>query len=300
MKPTKFIDPTVDYAFKRIFGTDANKDLLIDFLNAIFRGRKDIKDLYYNKNEHVGDTSKNGSVIFDLTCTTTSGEQFIIEVQRTPQMNFKRRMLYYLSKLIADQAPKGKRQEWNYSFKESYIIALMDGFGMPGEQPSDQYLRTVFLTEHEIGEIFFDEVGLVFLELVNFNKKENELENNLDSWLYVLKNMSKLDKIPLYLKKPIFEKLFNIAEYSNLEKKEKDMYDASLKRKWDQKAVQDYFDHKLKESEEKGQRKANYRAVSNLLQRGFNDAEIASIQDVTQEFIDQVRTDLENKRDQQE
>lgn len=214
MKPTKFIDPTVDYAFKRIFGTEANKDLLIDFLNAIFKGRKAIKDLYYNKNEHVEDTAENGSVKFDLTCTTTSGEQFIIEVQRTPKKNFKRRMVYYLSKLIADQAPKGKREEWNYSYRETYIIALMDGFAMPEEDPSDQFLRTVILFEQEMVKTFFDEIGLVFLELINFNKHEDELENNLDGWLYVLKNLSKFIKIPLFLKKPIFEKLFNIVEYS--------------------------------------------------------------------------------------
>ena len=86
------------------------------------------------------------------------------------------------------------------------------------------------------------------------------------------------------------------------------MDDASLKRKWDQKAVQDYYDHKLKKGleegrekiREEGRREANYHAVSNLLQRDFDDAEIASIQDVNQEFIDQVRADLENKRDQQE
>ncbi|PRD56003.1 hypothetical protein C5749_01550 [Sphingobacterium gobiense] len=50
-----FIDPTTDFGFKRIFGTEANKDLLISFLNELFRGRKLIEDLYYNKNEHVGD-----------------------------------------------------------------------------------------------------------------------------------------------------------------------------------------------------------------------------------------------------
>ena len=226
MKPTKFIDPTVDYAFKRIFGTDSNKDLLIDFLNAIFRGRKEIKDLYFNKNEHVVDTSKSGLFISDITCTTTSGEQFIIEVQRTPQTNFKRRILYKLSELIADQVPCGNPQEWNKPFKESYVIVLMNGFALPGEQPSDQYLRTVSFTEQEIGRIFFDKVGLIFLELVNFKKKEGELEDNLDRWLYVLKNMSKLDQIPQNLKTPIFEKLFDIIKYSDLEEKER--YDASL------------------------------------------------------------------------
>lgn len=63
---------------------------------------------------------------------------------------------------------------------------------------------------------------------------------DLDRWLYVLKNMGRLDKIPAYLRKPIFEKLFNIAEYTNLTKKEKAMYDSNLKRKWDNKNVMDY------------------------------------------------------------
>jgi len=54
------------------------------------------------------------------------------------------------------------------------------------------------------------------------------VDTDLDKWLYVLKNMSSMNKIPVYLRKPIFEKLFNIAEYSNLTKEEKTMYDTSL------------------------------------------------------------------------
>jgi len=68
----KFIDPLLDFSFKRIFGTEPNKDLLIALLNGIFRGRKHIVDLLYNKHEHVGDTAELGSVLFDLTCTSTS------------------------------------------------------------------------------------------------------------------------------------------------------------------------------------------------------------------------------------
>src|SRR5690606_1852307 len=114
MQQPKYIDPTTDYGFKRIFGAEANQELLKAFLNDLFRGRKVIESLVYNKNEHVGDTEGTGSVIFDLTCTAENGERFLIEVQRTSHVNLKRRMLYYGSKLIADQAPKGRRKEWNY------------------------------------------------------------------------------------------------------------------------------------------------------------------------------------------
>jgi predicted transposase/invertase (TIGR01784 family) len=96
------------------------------------------------------------------------------------------------------------------------------------------------LCNRDTGEIFYDKLGYTYIELVKFVKTETELETDLDRWLHVLKNMSRWDKIPVYLRKPIFEKLFSIAEYTNLTKEEKNMYDSSLKYKWDNKNVLDY------------------------------------------------------------
>ncbi len=145
----RYIDPTTDFGFKRIFGSEVNSDLLIAFLNELFRGRKVIQTVFYNKNEHVGQTEEIGNVIFDLTCTAESGEQFIIEVQRSSQVNLKRRMLYYGSKLIADQAPKGGRREWNYNISEVYVIVLMDGFAMPGADGDKKYLHDICLCNRD-------------------------------------------------------------------------------------------------------------------------------------------------------
>lgn len=201
----RYIDPTTDFGFKRIFGLEPNRDLLIAFLNGVFRGRKDIEDIVYNKNEHVGDTEDTGAVIFDLTCTAANEEKFIIEVQRSSQINLKRRMLYYGSKLIADQAPKGNRKQWSYSVSEVYIIVLMDGFPIPGGNGSNDFLHDICLCNRETGEVFYEDLGFIYLELINFTKGEAELSNDLDRWLYVLKNMSAMDKLPSYLRKPIFE-----------------------------------------------------------------------------------------------
>ncbi len=240
MGRTKYIDLMLDVSFKRIFGTEPNKDLLIDLLNGIFRGRKQIVDLVYNKNEHIGDIEEIGAVIFDLTCTAKDGERFIIEVQRSAQANLKRRMLYYGSKLISDQAPKGKRKEWDYAISEVYVIVLMDGFAMPEGEGDKGYLHDICLCSRDTGKVFYEDLGYIYIELRNFVKTESELETDLDGWLYVLKNMSRMDRLPFYLRKPVFEKLFDIAEYSKLTKEEMRMYDASLKRKWDEKAVMDY------------------------------------------------------------
>jgi len=216
LKQSKYIDITTDYGFKKVFGSDTNKDLLIAFLNQLFRGRKVIADLYYNKNEHVGDTEDIGTVIFDLTCTADNGERFIIEVQRTSQVNLKKRMLYYSSKLIADQAPKGNRRAWNYAISEVYIIVLLDGFAMPDAGEEKYFLHDICLCYRDHGKIFYDELGFIYIELVNFVKAEAELDNDLDRWLYVLKNISSLKGLSTYLRKPIFEKLFQLAEYSKL------------------------------------------------------------------------------------
>jgi len=238
----KYIDPLVDFAFKKIFGTDPNKDLLIAFLNEVFRGRKHIADLVYNKNEHHGDLRDNGIAIFDLLCTGDKGEQFIIEVQRGQQIRFQERAVFYTSRLISDGAPKGKRAEWDYNIAEVYLVALLEDFSVDPkiDNQTERYLYDICLCNRDTGEIFYDKLGYTYIELCNFVKAGTELETDLDKWLYVLKNISRMDKIPTYLRKPIFEKLFSIAEYSNLTKEEKNMYDSSMKYKWDNKNVMDY------------------------------------------------------------
>jgi len=234
----KYIDPTTDYGFKRIFGKDASKELLISLLNGLFRGRKAINSLEYNRNEHVGNTKDTGAVIFDLTCTAENGEKFAIEVQRSRHANLKNRMLYYGSKLIADQAPDGERELWNYNVTEVYVIVLMDGFPMPGGG-NGNVLHDICLCDRDTRDVFHEKLGFIYVELENFTKQEDEIAgaDDLDKWLYVLKNMSEMDAIPKYLRKTIFEKVFDIAKYSNLSKEEQKMYDSIFKNKWDEYSI---------------------------------------------------------------
>jgi predicted transposase/invertase (TIGR01784 family) len=235
----RYIDLLVDFAFKKIFGSALNKDLLIAFLNEVFTGRKHIVDLIYNKNEHPGELKEEGSVIFDLLCTGDKGERFLIEVQRGQPGRFKERALFYTSRLISDQAPRGKRAEWGYDIDEVYFVAILEDFILD-DSPANRYLHDICLCNRDTGEIFYDKLGYIYIELSKFVKEETELETNLDTWLYFLKNMQRMDGLPVSLQKSIFEKLFSIAEYTNLTKEEKAMYDSSMKHKWDNKSVLDY------------------------------------------------------------
>nr|WP_262249418.1 Rpn family recombination-promoting nuclease/putative transposase [Parapedobacter soli] len=177
-------------------------------------------DLVYNKNEHPGETVNEGGAIFDLTCTGNDGEEFIIEVQRGKQANFKQRAIFYTSRSISEQAPKGRRSEWAYNVKEVYLIALLEDFSLDTDN-DPAFLHDIYLSNRETGKVFYEGLGYIFIELSKFVETGAELDTDLDKRLYVLKNMSSMNKIPVYLRKPIFEKVFNIAEYSNLTKEEK-------------------------------------------------------------------------------
>ncbi|HZY35502.1 MAG TPA: Rpn family recombination-promoting nuclease/putative transposase [Mucilaginibacter sp.] len=229
-KPGRFIDPLSDFGFKHLFGNEPNKDILIDFLNQLFKGQKEITDLTYNSTEHAGDNEEFKKIFFDLLCTGKNGEQFIIEMQRAEQRNFSDRAVFYTSRLINEQLPKGA-SHWNVELKEVYLIAILE-FNFK-HNASDRYLHNVGLANTDTGEIFYNKLGYKFLELCKFVKTEAELETDLDRWFYLLKHMSHLDKVPAVLNKRVFQKIFKIAEVSNLTKEERAMYDSNLKSRWD-------------------------------------------------------------------
>ena len=288
----KYIDPLVDFAFKKIFGSEPNKVLLTAFLNEVFRGRKHIVDLIYNKNEYPGDLKDEGSAIFDLLCTGDNGEHFIIEVQRAKQGYFKERALFYTSRLISDQAPKGRRSAWGYKITEVYLIALLEDFTLE-DSPANSYLHDICLCNRDTGEIFYDKLGYTYVELSKFVKTETQLETDLDKWLHVLKNMSRMEKIPVYLRKPIFEKLFSIAEYTNLTKEEKTMYDSSLKYKWDNKNVIDYarqegMEKGMVKGIEKGKREEALDIAREMKMDGLPLAQISKFTKLSAEEIEKL------------
>ena len=114
----RFINPFTDMGFKRIFGQEATKDLLIEFLNDLLVGEKQIKDIRFLDKELIPEYNEGRGIIYDVYCTTEEGEHFIVEMQNKPQINFKERALYYLSSAIARQGVKGS--EWMFDIKAVY------------------------------------------------------------------------------------------------------------------------------------------------------------------------------------
>ena len=289
-----FINPLTDFGFKHLLGREPCKELLIDFLNELFKGRKVITDLVYNKNEYSGPTPISRKMIFDLTCTGQDGEQFIIEVQRIRQQYFKDRAVFYSSRLIHDQAPQGSN--WDYSLKEVYFIGLLDS--VLEDSDVKEYLHRVRLSYEKSGKEFYKKLCFIFIEIPKFTKSEKELKTGEDKWLYILKNLSDFKKIPIILNTRIFSKLFNIAAISNLTKEEYMKYEKDLMASWDEYAIKKTIEHDrheamqqgLEKGIEKGIEKGKTEVVKNLLSSDkFNVAEIANFANVSEAFVRKVK-----------
>ena len=92
----RYINPYTDFGFKKLFGTEMNKDLLISFLNALFNGKKqEITDVQYLNTEHLGDGYGDRRAVFDVYCKASDGSRFIVEMQKAEQSYFKDRSIYY-------------------------------------------------------------------------------------------------------------------------------------------------------------------------------------------------------------
>lgn len=221
----KYVNPLTDYGFKRIFGEEPNKDILIQFLNDILPGGKKIEDLQYLKNEQLGRSTIDRKAIFDLYCTSTEGEKFIVELQKAKQNYFKDRSIFYSSFPIQEQAKKG--QDWNFKLDAVYTIGILDFIFDDHKDSTDLY--HVVELKNQRNEVFYDKLKYIYIELPKFVKTDEELETSMDKWLYVFRHLSRLENRPAPLKEKIFKKLFEVARISNFTKEERETYEESLK-----------------------------------------------------------------------
>ena len=107
----RYVNPYTDFGFKKLFGTEMNKDLLISFINSLLSGEEVITDLTYLNTEHLGTSEADRKAVFDVYCENNRGEKILVEMQRGEQRYFKDRSIYYASFPIREQ---GKKGEWNY------------------------------------------------------------------------------------------------------------------------------------------------------------------------------------------
>jgi predicted transposase/invertase (TIGR01784 family) len=228
----RYINLLTDFGFKRLFGTEPNKNLLIDFLNVILPAQHRVKDLTYRSTENLGNTPSDRKAIFDLYCESEKGEKFIVEMQKAKHNYFKDRSIYYSSFPIQEQAEKG---DWNYKLAPVYTIGILD-FVFDEDKNDDTLLHIVELKDQDC-KVFYEKLKFIYLELPKFKKSIDQLNDHFDKWLFLLKHLPDLEEPPLPLQENVFMQLFEVAQITSFSPEERDAYENSLKYYRDMKGV---------------------------------------------------------------
>lgn len=228
-----------DFAFKKFFGTEANKDILISFLNSLFDGQEVVEDLEYLNGEQLGPTALERKAVFDVYCRNDKGDRFLIEMQKADQNYFKDRSIYYSTFPIQEQAVKGS---WNFRLDKVYTIGILN-FTFDDNAP-DYYHHEVQLMDTHTKKVFYDKLTYIYIEMPKFQKTEEELETLFDKWLFAMKHLSTLNERPHALQEAIFARLFEQAEIAKFSQTEQRSYRESQKDFWDLFSVKETAENK--------------------------------------------------------
>lgn len=289
IKKPKYIDPTSDFGFKKLFGDEANKDLLIDFLNTILPEAYQIEDLTFNKNDHQFDSAEARRVIFDIYCRAKSGEFFIIEMQKAYQDYFMNRAIFYTSTSITKQGVKGK--QWKYDLKTVFFIGILD---FDYDEDLTYWKKRKLLRSFEIrdeqGVSLSNILHYKLLQLPFFEKKPHQLRTRFDKWCFFLKNLESLNHIPNIFKEPIFMKALSTAEIDNMEPLEYVAYLAAMNAEMDYELA---MEANAARAEKRGMERGIEKGIEKLLKNGIlSDIQIADTFEVSIDYIMKIKKRL--------
>jgi len=284
----RYINPYTDFGFKKLFGTEMNKDLLISFLNALFMGHQNIKDISYLPMERLG-IYGNRRAIFDVYCEDENGSKFIVEMQNVSQQYYKDRSVFYSTFPIQDQGNVG--DDWDFNLKEVYTIGVLNFVFKDDEYSKDCYHHEVKLMDTATKKVFFDKLTYIYLEMPKFNKTEDELETMFDKWLFVLRNLSRLFERPKALQERVFTKLFEQAEIARFSPEERRGYEDSVKAYRDinnaiNTAKKEAKAEGLVEGEAIGAQKTARENARKMKSKGFSVEDIAEVTGLSIEEIE--------------
>jgi predicted transposase/invertase (TIGR01784 family) len=264
---TRYVNPFTDFGFKKLFGEDASKPSLIDFLNSLLPRHSQIKDLSFKNTEQLGPNINDRKAVYDIYCEGENGQKFIVELQKAKQNYFKERTIYYSTFPIAEQANKG--DEWNFNLTAVYCIGILDfTFNDYGDEVDKNLVKHEIKQKNQNGKTFYDKLTYIYLELPNFTKTEAELATRLDKWLYFIKHLRDFQSIPqIFKNEVVFVAAFEKAEVANYTPEERASYDYSLKVYWDLKNV---IDTAIGEAETRGIEKGIAKVAKAMRDKGMD------------------------------
>jgi len=206
----QFLDVRTDYAFKKVFGSEESKEILISFLNSIIYrdSTKKIENLTIVDPYNIPMLKGMKDTFVDVKADLNDNTKVIIEMQVLNHMGFEKRVLYNAAKNYSVQLNKNE----SYELLNPVIALNIVDFNMFNE--SNEVITNFKLLEKKQFINYSDDIELIFIELPKFSKTEEELENITDQWIYFIKNAGSLEYIPKNMDNCIVEALKSVNEAS--------------------------------------------------------------------------------------
>ena len=280
------LNPRVDFAFKKLFGSEENKDILISFINSVLDQDEPITDLIL-KNPYNAKNFKNDKLsILDVKAVDTKGVWYNIEMQITDQDYYDKRALYYWARLYTGQLESGV----NYDKLEKTIVINVLNFNCLEE---DDYHNIYQLLNRESKEELIDHLEIHFIELEKYNKDLSEVQTALDRWTEFLKRADKYDKdkIPTQLAElASIEKAIKVLDTIGLTKEEREAYEARLKWLRDEEMALKKAERKgMEKGMEKGREEERKQLIINMLKNGISVEEIAKMTQLDKKEVEKIK-----------
>ncbi len=292
----RFVDPKNNVAFQKIFGSEQRKEILISFLNAVLdlTGEKEITDIELLNPYQAPRIEGLKGTILDVRARDRRGVFFIVEMQvcRTP--GIKKRFTYYAAKGYVSQIIRGADYP---KLNQVVFIGILDF----NEFENEHYLsRHVFMNTKTLKQEIMD-LELNFIELPKFDKKETELENILEKWVYFIKNASDLSIIPEHAAETVLRSAYEAANEFDWTRDEMDVYDYWSMKEQDErgaaelarteglaKGLAEGLAEGLAKGKAEGESKAKQDLVLGMVAEGLSIAVIAKITGLSQVNIEQI------------
>lgn len=213
----RFINPKTDFAFKKIFGDEQNKEILISFLNAIlYQGNSAIESLEILNPYQPPKIRGIKDTYLDIRAKLNNEQTVIIEMQVLNVEGFEKRILYNAAKAYSIQLDTGV----DYTLLNPVIALTITDFEMFPNL--DKVISRFVLKERDylVDYLIYD-IELVFVELPKFGKRLEELETLTDKWIYFLKNAKSLEVVPEPMGEvEAIKKAFEVANRADLTREE--------------------------------------------------------------------------------
>jgi predicted transposase/invertase (TIGR01784 family) len=290
------ISPRVDVAFKKIFGVEENKDLLLSLINSIVGEEDQVVEVTLLNPYNAKNFRQDKLSILDVKAKGADGKRYNIEIQISDEADYDKRALYYWAKLYTEQLKVSE----NYSTLSKAIgIHILNFISIPNV---DRYHNVFHITEKETGLLYFKDLELHTIELKKFSKDSQAeladilamVKTSLDMWAAFLTRHDLLNKenLPLELDDPALKKALNVLEVMNFVPEEREAYEEHLKwLRMQTSALKKYETKWFEEGEQSGAEKEKKNMAGKLLSKGMTIQEVSELTGLTVEIIESLNKD---------